>query len=96
MGVIKYPYSTAQKLYLNDFRAISAGQVTHPYVNTTTAGAGSIPFNILSGSNFDDDKVNGAKNWHSESFREFVPMSLTASAKVQGTGVRSECVQFLG
>ena len=96
VGVIHYPYSTSQRLYLSDFRAMAAGTVTHPFVKTTVAGASSIPFDVLSGSAFDDDKVNGAKLWQSESFREFVPRSITASKTILATGVRSECVQFLG
>ncbi len=95
-GVVHYPSSQSQRLYMSDFRSICAGTITHPFVTTTLAGAGSLPHNILSGSNYDDDKVNKNANWVSEQQREFTRPSLTASAKVTPVGVRAECMQFLG
>ena len=94
-GVLNYPFSTSQRLYLSDFRAMASSTVTHPFVTTTVASAGSIPFNILSGSAFDDDKIAGCPNWRSETTREYVPRSIAQARATLPTGVRSECVQFL-
>ena len=97
IGVIKYPYSTSQKIYLDDFRAMASNTITHPFVLSTVAGHGSIPHNILGGSNFDDDKLGGIKaKWVTETERSYVPMDLVTGTKILATGVRSECVQFLG
>jgi hypothetical protein len=95
-GVLHYPFSQAQRLYLEDFRSVVAGTITHPFVTTTRPGAGSLPHNILSGSNYDDDKVNKNANWVSEQQREYVSKDLTAAAKINAVGVRAECIQFLG
>jgi len=91
MGVVRYPYAPLQKLYKSDFRAIVSHTLTHPYCNTAVPGAGSLPFNILSGSNFDDDKVNAAANWVSEQERMFVRKSLLAGKSIEPTGIRTEC-----
>jgi hypothetical protein len=65
-GVSSYPYSRNQLLYLKDFRVLVAGTITHPYMVTAGKGA-STPHDVLSGSNFDDDKLGGfAKKWRSE------------------------------
>ena len=93
-GVIHYPYSTSQRIYLSDFRAMVAGSVTHPYATTALHGSGSIPHNILSGSNFDDDRVCGNPLWHSEQERAYPRKSLIYSKTLLATGVRSECTQF--
>ena len=61
VGVLYYPFNNNQKLYIDDFRAQATNTVTHPYVNSTTAGYGSSPHNLLSGSAFDDDKCGGMK-----------------------------------
>ena len=95
LGVVRYPYSTSERLYKNDFRAIVSNRLTHPYCLTCKKGAGSIPFNILSGSNFDDDKVNAAANWISEQERSYVLKSLTAGKSIEPTGIRTEC-SFIG
>ena len=50
-GVVTYPYSHSEKLYKDSFRAVVSGRLTHPYITTTVAGSGSIPFDLLSGSN---------------------------------------------
>ncbi len=90
-GVVRYPYSTPERLYKSDFRAIVSNRLTHPYCLTAKAGAGSIPFNILSGSNYDDDKVNAAANWVSEQERSYTVKSLTIGKSIEPTGVRTEC-----
>ena len=96
-GVIHYPYTTSQRLYRDDFETMVMASLTHPYSKTTVSGASSLPHNILSGSNFDDGRLGGIqKNWVSEAERAWVPRSLTAMKQVGATGVRSECVQFLG
>ena len=95
LGVVRYPYSTSERLYKNDFRAIVSNRLTHPYCLTCKKGAGAIPFNILSGSNFDDDKVNAAANWISEQERSYVLKSLTAGKSIEPTGIRTEC-SFIG
>ena len=46
---------------------------------------------ILSASNYDDDKVNGQKNWISETEREYYEKDLMWAKSAETTGVRSEC-----
>ena len=136
-GVISYPYSRSQKLYMDDFRALVAGSIDHPYVVSTGFNTASIPYDLLSGSNFDDDRMGARrgsqrffvfsalrpaarapsflvvrswaerprrlalaggikKKWTSETRRQFEKKDMVESKKVLATGVRSECVQFLG
>ena len=74
---------------------MASNTITHPFVLSTVAGHGSIPHNILGGSNFDDDKLGGIKaKWVTETERAFDKKPM--HTKVLATGVRSECVQFLG
>ena len=97
MGVVKYPYSQTQRLYLDDFRAMVSSTISHPFVTTALAGSGSVPFNLLSGSNFDDDKLGGTRSkWISEQERSYTWKDFYVAKKALGVGVRSECVQFLG
>ena len=94
-GVISYPYSASQRLYRDDFEQMIAATITHPYCRTTSK-SGSLPHNILSGTNFDEASLGAMRmTWKSEQERSFVPMSLVASKQIKATGVRSECVQFL-
>jgi len=86
-----YPYSTSERLYQSDFRSIVSHRLTHPYCLTARPGAGSIPFSILSGSNFDDDKVNAAANWVSEQERSYTKKDFVLVKKTSPTGVRTEC-----
>lgn len=96
-GVIHYPYSQSQKLYLSDFRAMVSNTITHPFVKSCVAGFGSVPHHLLAGSNFDDAGLGGVKKtWVTETERSFTPQSLVATKSIKATGVRSECVQFLG
>ena len=60
-GVISYPYSHSQKLYMQDFRALVAGSIDHPYVVSTGFNTASIPYDLLSGSNFDDDRMGARR-----------------------------------
>ena len=90
-GVIHYPYSSAQRLYLDDFRASVSNTLTHPYVTSAVSGSGSVPYHLLSGSAFDDDKMAQLKNWKTEHDREYVPKSVVAAKQIKATGVRSEC-----
>ena len=71
--------------------------ITHPYVTTAVAGTGSTPHNLLSGMAFADDEMGGLhKKWVSESDRAFPTPNMLSSKAISATGVRSECVQFLG
>ena len=93
IGVIKYPYSTFQRVYGEDFRAMVSRDITHPFINSAMPGAGSMPHNLLSGHNFDDNQSNLLI---SESMREYTKKDLVAHKNTLATGVRSECTQFLG
>lgn len=97
IGVTTYPFSRSQRQYLTDFRVLVAGSVTHPYMSTTGFNVGSVPHNLLAGSNFDDDRMGGIqKKWNSEYRRQFLKKSYNEAKSTLATGVRSECVQFLG
>jgi hypothetical protein len=94
-GVISYPYSASQRLYRDDFEQIVASTITHPYCRTTSK-SGSLPHNILSGTNFDEASLGAMRTmWRSEHERSFTPMSLVEAKQIKATGVRSECTQFL-
>ena len=93
IGVIKYPFSTGQKVYIQDFRAMVSRDITHPFITSAVPGSGSMPHNLLSGHNFDDNQSNLLV---SEQMREYGKKDLVAHKSVMATGVRSECVQFLG
>jgi hypothetical protein len=96
-GVTTYPYSRAQQLYLEDFRALVAGSIDHPFMATTAFNCPSIPHGLLSGSNYDDDRMGGVeKKWRSEYRRSFPLKSYVASKNAESSGVRSEQFQFLG
>ena len=96
IGVTTYPYSRSQRQYLTDFRVLVAGTITHPFMATTGFNVGSVPHDLLAGSNFDDDRMGGIeKKWRSEYRREYLQKSIIEAKSTLATGVRSECVQFL-
>lgn len=96
-GVTTYPYSQSQRLYLEDFRALIATTIDHPFQATTAFNEASVPHDILSGSNYDDDRMGGIqKKWRSEYGRAFEQKSIVASKRAPSCGVRSEQFQFLG
>ena len=96
-GVLTYPYTRSQRLYLGDFRALVATSIDHPFMTTTGFNSASVPHDLLSGSNYDDDRMGGIqKKWCSEYRREFLKKSIIESRKAGSSGVRSELVQFLG
>ena len=96
-GVITYPYSRTKRLYLQDFRALVATTIDHPYMATTAFNRASVPHDLLYGSNFDDDRLGGIeKKWRSEYKHSFVPKSYVDARSRESSGVRSEQFQFLG
>ena len=94
-GVIHYPYSSFQRLYRDDFESMVMSSITHPFCATAKANASSCSHNLLTGSAFDDGRINHLKSWVSEQERSFVRQSLVSSKAMIPTGVRRECVQFL-
>jgi hypothetical protein len=90
-GVQTYPYSVSQRLYHEDFKALVAGTITHPFM-ITARPVGSTPHNLLSGSNFDGDRLLGGRagRWTSEQDRAYVRQSLVAGKRSIASGVRSE------
>ena len=97
VGVITYPYTRSQQEYLADFRSLIASSIDHPYMATTAFNVASVPHDVLSGSNYDDDRMGGIhKKWTSEYKRSFPIKSYVASKNAAPSGVRSEQVQFLG
>ena len=77
-----------QKLYHDEFSAVVAGRITHPFL-TTSAKSGSLPFNILSGSNFNEESMAGAAHprWKTEQSTQFYKKS---PDRKSGAGVRTE------
>ena len=49
-GVTTYPYARYQTPYMNDFRALIANTVTHPFMATTAFNAASCPHDVLRGA----------------------------------------------
>lgn len=50
IGVTTYPYSNPQRQYLQDFRALAAKTITHPYIATAGNNTGSSPHDLLAGA----------------------------------------------
>ena len=96
IGVTTYPYTRSQTQYLDDFQALVATTIDHPYMATTAFNRASVPHDLLYGSNFDDDRLHPEKKWTSEQRRFFVEKSYKASKNAPASGVRSEQFQFLG
>ena len=100
VGVSTYPYTRAQREYLSDFQALVASTIEHPYMATTAFNRSSVPHDLLYGSNFDDDRFAVQKKWKSECRRSYhvedARARIVQSKRAAGSGVRSECVQFLG
>lgn len=101
IGVTTYPFSRSQRLYLQDFRALVAGTITHPYMSTASHGTPgtSVPHDLLAGSNFDDDRMGGfEKKFRSEHSRAYTVLDARARIVLAKTaascGVRSE--QMMG
>jgi hypothetical protein len=101
-GVLTYPYSRSQRLYLDDFRCLVASSIDHPYMATTGFNVSSVPHDLLRGSNFDDAKLGGVeKTWRSECRRAYPVINpawrnIVAAKTADSSGVRSEQFQFLG
>jgi len=90
IGVTTYPYSNPQRQYLQDFRALAAKTITHPYIATAGNNAGSSPHDLLAGTNFDDDRFSAQKKWRSEAARSYIKKSIVESKGAYGCGIRSE------
>ena len=93
IGVTTYPYTRSQREYLDDFQALCATTIDHPYMATTAFNRSSVPHDLLYGSNFDDDRLGPMKKWLSEQKLAFVPKDLVAAKNLKASGVRSEQVQ---
>ena len=87
-GVISYPYKVNERLYHDDFSAVVASRITHPFLKTT-APTGSLPFNILSGSNYSEEAAAGPAHprWNTEQTSQYYAKSPNRKA---GAGVRTE------
>lgn len=83
-GVQTFPYTVSQRLYHDEFSAIAAATIQHPYM-ATAKPCGSTPHNILSGSAISDRTVRVSEQTHAYSYK-----SSTASKKMPGSGVRVE------
>jgi len=92
VGVTTYPYSHPQRQYIQDFRALAAKTITHPYIATAGNNTGSSPHDLLSGTNFDDDRFSAQKKWRSEAARSYIRKSHVESKAAYGCGIRSEQV----
>lgn len=93
-GVMTAHYSRNQRLYLDDFKEITASRVMHPYVNTTVCGnlIDSSPHNLITGSNFAAALVsnNGKSLWQSEASRAWNSKSYLNARHASSSGLRCE------
>ena len=87
-GVMTYPYKVNERLYYEDFSAVVAGRITHPFLTTAKPG-GSLPFNILSGSNYSEEAAAGPAHprWRTEQSTQYYAKTPNRKA---GTGARTE------
>ena len=95
-GVTTYPFSRAQRHYLEDFRSMVATSITHPSTVTTKGSQGSVPHNLVSGSNFDEDTVSSGNKFKSEYKRSYLPKSAVEAYRLRANGLRSEEMMFVG
>jgi hypothetical protein len=95
VGVKDYPYSPSQYYYNDDFQSLVANTITHPYMSTTTS-YGSVPHNIISGTNFGAEEKAGANKWKSEYTKAFVKKSFVEAYHMKAKGLRSEEMMFVG
>jgi len=95
-GVTTYPYARFQTPYLDDFRAVIANTVTHPFMATTSNNAASSPHDLLSGTAFDEGKLGREQKWKTEYKRSYVEKSYVASVSARPNGLRSEEMMFVG
>ena len=87
-GVTSYPYKVNERLYFDDFVGVVASRVSHPFL-TTAKHEGSLPFNVLSGSNYDEGIVAGSEHprWRTEQSSQFYAKTPDRSP---GAGSRTE------
>jgi len=95
-GVATYPFSANERHYKEDFRALVASQVTHPFMAITSFNVPSVPHHLLRGSAFDDGKLCKHKEWSSEYKRAYPQKSATVAFKMRANGLRSEEMMFVG
>jgi len=87
-GVTTYPYKVNERLYHEDFAGVVASRITHPFL-TTAVHEGSLPFNILSNSAYDEGVIAGANGsrWHTEQASQYYAKTPIRSS---GAGTRTE------
>lgn len=95
-GVTTYPYARFQTPYINDFRAVIANTVTHPFMATTAFNAASSPHDLLSGTAFDEGKLGREVKWKTEYKRAFIEKSYVQAVRAHANGLRSEEMMFVG
>lgn len=98
-GVTTHHYSRNQKLYLDDFKEVTANKVMHPYVNTTVCGnqIDSSPHNLITGTNYAPPMAvssNGMSLWQSESSRAWNQKSYLNTVSRQTCGMRTDQLVF--
>lgn len=95
-GVSTYPYSVSQRLYPDDFSALVAGTIDHPYLCTANSN-GSTPFNVMTGTAYDGERLLGSAStrWCTEQDAAFTPKSIVQAKTMLASGVRSELRQFI-
>ena len=95
-GVQNYPYNPSQRLYHEDFSALVAGTITHPYL-CTTKSSGSTPYDLMSGSSYDADRIRGwaAPKWRTEQETAYQPKNHIAAKEMLSSGIRGEQMRFM-
>ena len=85
VGVLTYPYSPAERLYYDDFSALVARTIDHPYMITTQSSAGSTPHDLLAASAY-----TYRSKWQTEHMNAFQPKSYVEAKTTLAAGIRSE------
>lgn len=88
-GVSTAHYSRNQKLYLDDFKELTASKLMHPHVNTAVCGNlfGSSPHDLITGSN---SMCTGNSTWQTESARAWSSKSYLDAIDSSSSGMRCE------
>ena len=97
LGVQNYPYKITERLYHEDFSALVAGTITHPYLCTTKMSAGSTPYDLMTGSSYDADRLSGwaAPRWRSEMETAYTPKDFVLAKEMPASGIRGEQIRFV-
>ena len=72
-----------------------AGEIDHPYVNTTSSAEQSCPHDLLSGTGYEQSRAERAGIMQSEYDRQYVSRSYAEAFSAKADGIRSEQMRFV-